>query len=217
MTYKNDEFFEKKLTWYFKHRHTNWFDHFKQILYRVGFPKCLLFKIYPAMMNMLLPKIVFIFILAMVANLCFSSRLSSELDEDEILDSTEENFTRKAGISNLGVVDGSNLTDFPIYSTVNNVSLPKNGSVLVSRKNDDSNPIKKLNNTINVDEIIRSRLFVVFAIFAFLLMCLTGPKRNNTQNVETKPEEARRIKSSEKLQEERRDPPTAVSLNSENK
>ncbi|KRZ75897.1 hypothetical protein T10_4865 [Trichinella papuae] len=74
---------------------------------------------------------------------------------------------------------------------------------------------------------------VVFTIFAFLLMCVTvfpdhcpslgsfydlfavlkkifSPKRNNTQNVEAQPEEARRIKSSEKLQEERCDPLTAV-------
>ncbi|KRY38109.1 hypothetical protein T01_9919 [Trichinella spiralis] len=105
--------------------------------------------LYPVMMNNLLPKIVFVFMLAMAANLCFSNPLSSKLDTNEIVSSSEENFTRMANISHLDL-HASNLT-----VSANNTSLPNNGS----EKNDDRNPVKKPNYAVYIDGIIRKTFF----------------------------------------------------------
>ncbi|KRY59051.1 hypothetical protein T03_6298 [Trichinella britovi] len=109
--------------------------------------------LYPAMMNNLLPKIVLVFMLAMAANLCFSNPLYSKLDADEIVSSSEENFTRMANISHLDL-HGSNLTE-----SANNTSLPNNGSVLVREKNGDRDPVKKPNYAVYIDGIMRQRFF----------------------------------------------------------
>ncbi|XP_003371174.1 hypothetical protein Tsp_09403 [Trichinella spiralis] len=176
--------------------HTSWFDHFKQILQRVRFPKCVFSplgvrsKLYPVMMNNLLPKIVFVFMLAMAANLCFSNPLSSKLDTNEIVSSSEENFTRMANISHLDL-HASNLT-----VSANNTSLPNNGS----EKNDDRNPVKKPNYAVYIDGIIRKTFFehlFVFAILFFMLVLLMGRKRNKTWKTKIECGEKSQAKPSE--------------------
>ncbi|KAL1242272.1 Adhesion G protein-coupled receptor [Trichinella spiralis] len=101
----------------------------------------------------------------MAANLCFSNPLSSKLDTNEIVSSSEENFTRMANISHLDL-HASNLT-----VSANNTSLPNNGS----EKNDDRNPVKKPNYAVYIDGIIRKTFFehlFVFAILFFMLVLL---------------------------------------------